>query len=127
LKGGNNNFGVITSFTLKTFKQSDFWGGSVYYYSDSFPGQIDALVTEITKPNPSPETQLMISIGYSSQLGGILCQNQLYYTQEVTSNPPVLKPFTDITPQIDSLNSMRNLTLKSAAGEQAGDARNQQR
>ncbi|KAH8586118.1 hypothetical protein B0O99DRAFT_695797 [Bisporella sp. PMI_857] len=126
LRGGSNNFGVVTRYDFETFKQSPFWGGSVYYFADSFPGQIEALVTEIKKKDATPETQLMISIGYTAQFGQVVCQNQLYYTQEV-ENPPVLEPFTAIYPQIDALNSMRMLTLKDAASEQASDAKDQQR
>ncbi|EHK99464.1 hypothetical protein M7I_4621 [Glarea lozoyensis 74030] len=53
----------------------------------AFPGQIDALVGEIKKPNPSPETQLMISIGYSSQLGdaATLKAASTYYTTAIST------------------------------------------
>ncbi|KAK7032233.1 hypothetical protein VNI00_013191 [Paramarasmius palmivorus] len=31
LKGGFNNFGIVTSFTLNVFPQTDVWGGTVVY------------------------------------------------------------------------------------------------
>lgn len=126
LKGGSNNFGVVTRFDMKTFKQGPFWGGSVFYFATSFPGQIEALVTEIQKPNATEETQLMISIGYAAAFGAIVCQNQVYYTQDF-QNPPVLEPFTAIEPQIDSLNSLRVLNLTTASSEQASDAQSSPR
>ncbi|KAK7038748.1 hypothetical protein VNI00_010633 [Paramarasmius palmivorus] len=39
LKGGHNNFGIVTSFTLKTFPQTDVWTALISYplnASDSF-------------------------------------------------------------------------------------------
>jgi hypothetical protein len=127
LKGGANNFGVVTRYDMKTFPQGPFWGGSVYYFAPSFPSQIDALVNEIQKPNATKETHLMISIGFAAQFGPqAMCQNQLYYTQEV-EKPAVLEPFVSISPQIDALNSMRMLGLKEAASEQASDAMGQKR
>jgi hypothetical protein len=126
LKGGANNFGIVTRFDLKTFNQEPFWGESVFYFGASFPGQIEALVTEISKPNATEETQLIISIGFSAQFGQIVCQNQVCYTQDV-ENPPVLEPFTSYEPEIDALRSVGKLNLSSAAAQQAADGSQQQR
>lgn len=119
LRGGGNNLGIVTRFDLKTFKQGQMWGGTVFYFAPSFPSQIEALVNELHNPNASKETHLMISIGFSAMLGTEpMCLNQLYYLQAV-ENPPVLDPFTKIQPQIDALNTMRLQTLSEAANEQA--------
>ncbi|PLB46221.1 FAD-binding domain-containing protein, partial [Aspergillus steynii IBT 23096] len=124
LRGGANNFGVITRYDMRTFLQGPFWGGSVYYFASSFPDQIDALVSEVQKPDATKETHLMISIGY--HFGETMCQNQVYYTQSA-EKPAVLEPFTAIQPQVDQLNSMRLQTLKEAASEQASVAMDQLR
>jgi FAD/FMN-containing dehydrogenase len=31
LKGGQNNFGVVTRFDLRTFRYGLYWGGRLYY------------------------------------------------------------------------------------------------
>ena len=121
LRGGGNNFGIVTRYDLRTFEQGPFWGGAVFYLPPSFPGQIQAYCDELNKPDSSDETHIMISQGYSgmfADLGGHFCMNQLYYTREV-ENPEILQPFVGVQPQIDAMNSMRMLNLKEAANEQA--------
>jgi len=121
LRGGGNNFGIVTRFDLKTFKQGPFWGGAVFYFPPSFPGQIQAYCDELNKPDASEETHIMVSQGYSvafAALGGHFCMNQLYYTREV-EKPEVLAPFANVESQVEAMNSMRMLDLKEAAGEQA--------
>ncbi|KAH8432049.1 FAD-binding oxidoreductase [Aspergillus melleus] len=126
LRGGANNFEIVTRYDMRTFPQGRFWGGSVYYFEPSFPSQMEALVTEVQKPDATEETHLMISIGYAAQFGQTMCQNQVYYTQNV-EKPAVLEPFTAIEPQVDQLNSMRLQSLKEAASEQASVAMDQLR
>ena len=121
LRGAGNNFGIVTRFDLKTFKQGPFWGGAVFYFPPSFPDQVRAYCYEVHKPDASEETHIMVSQGFSdafAALGGHFCMNQLYYTREV-EKPAVLEPFVGVQPQIDAMNSMRMLTLKDAANEQA--------
>ncbi|KAI1778217.1 FAD-binding domain-containing protein [Hypoxylon cercidicola] len=126
LKGGSNNFGVVTRFDFPTFKQGPFWGGNVLYFPASFPGQIEALVAEIQKPDADPNTHLMISTGYSALMGGNMCLNTVYYTQDV-QNPAVLEPFTAIQPQVNQPGVPKTLTLTQMASGQAAGVSNQTR
>lgn len=123
LKGGSNNFGIVTRFDLQTFSQGSFWGGNVYYFPPSLPTQIDSLTAELSKPisEQDLDTHIMISLGYAAQFKANMCLNTVYYTKDVAEAPPVLAPFTNIQPQVQQLNSLRRLTLtEAAAGQAAG-------
>ncbi|KAL2837983.1 FAD-binding domain-containing protein [Aspergillus pseudodeflectus] len=106
LRGGGNNFGIVTRYELRTFPQPQpFWSGSIYYFQPSFEGQIDAL------------------------FGQTMCQNQVYYTGESEGSavPEVLRVFTNIQPKLDQISSVQQMSLKDAAAQQAAAAMDNQR
>lgn len=124
LRGAGNNLGVVVRFDFRTFAQGPFWGGSIFYTVDGFHGQIEALVEELSQPEPDPDTHLMISVGWATQfasLGGNLCQNQVYLMRD-EEKPAVLEPFTSI-PQLPMASLRRIESLRAAADEQAADSR----
>ncbi|KAG1860272.1 FAD dependent oxidoreductase [Suillus subalutaceus] len=53
LRGGFNNFGVVTTVTLKTYTQSQVWGGLIAYGSDQWDAVNNAIanfVSTVTDP-----------------------------------------------------------------------------
>lgn len=114
LKGGSNNFGIVTRFDLITFQQGQLWGGSVYYDPSTFPQQLKALFELDTDPNYDEFAHVIVSYGYGR--GAFVAANNLYYTK-ATVNPTSLRSFTSIQPQI--FNNLRIANLTDFTDEQA--------
>ncbi|KAA1470098.1 FAD dependent oxidoreductase [Dentipellis sp. KUC8613] len=74
LRGGFNNFGIVTKFTLKTFRQTKVWGGGITIPSKSIDAAIDALVTyqaHTSDPKASILPQFVYSAGEVVLLVGL--------------------------------------------------------
>ncbi|KAF8630777.1 hypothetical protein AX15_002727 [Amanita polypyramis BW_CC] len=63
LKGGYNNFGIVTRFTVKALPQPSVWGGSIIYPETSVPDLTDAVV-KFSKFNDDPKANIITSYIY---------------------------------------------------------------
>ncbi|KAL8902883.1 MAG: hypothetical protein Q9207_004311 [Kuettlingeria erythrocarpa] len=122
LKGGSNNFGVVTRFDIKTFESGPFWGGQVIYPITTMPQQIAAFVN-LAGAQPYDEYAALIH-NYAYTAGSWIILNNYEYTKTPAEPyPSIFKPFTDIQPEL--LNTMRvsnltDFTLELAAASPAG-------
>ncbi|KAI1074432.1 hypothetical protein F5B20DRAFT_439792 [Whalleya microplaca] len=88
LKGGNNNFGIVTRIDLTTFEQGLVWMGVVY----NALSYIDDVIGEFVRINSADAydeyASFITTFGYSQAQGLAVISNQLEYTKELES-PPV--------------------------------------
>ncbi|KAH8681717.1 hypothetical protein BX600DRAFT_505375 [Xylariales sp. PMI_506] len=115
LKGGANNFGIVTRFDLNLFEQGKLWGGKLFYFQPSFAGQIHNLVDYLHDPNADVDVHICLSLGYAAALGDILCMNDIFCTKP--EKPKALESFADIQLQIDQMNTLRVGSLKDFTDE----------
>lgn len=117
LKGGFNNFGIVTQFTLKTFPQGQVWGGTILVL-----GEFDKIATatasfyaNVTDPKAS------IISTFNWDLGIHLGQVSLFYDG---SSPPdrMFDEFMEIpaVSQDISSRSFLSLVLSSVSNETSG-------
>ncbi|KAH6904203.1 hypothetical protein BKA70DRAFT_1193475 [Coprinopsis sp. MPI-PUGE-AT-0042] len=82
LQGGTNNFGIVTSFTLRTFPVGKVWGGTILYAADQLEAMIDATVEYSAKPsNPKATLATQFFATNGSTTGAAI----MFYNGE---NPP---------------------------------------
>ncbi|KAI3332048.1 FAD-binding domain-containing protein [Xylariaceae sp. AK1471] len=62
LKGGTNNFGIVTKFNAKTYPLGQGWGGIQVYASDQVPALLQALHEYQTTPNKDPYANMIINL-----------------------------------------------------------------
>lgn len=109
LKGGLNNFGIVTSFTMKTIASREIWGGSVYYPPQAIPQMLQS-ACDFAQNEDDQDAHIMCSIGYG--YGHLVAPSVLYHT-EGKVNPLSLQRFTSVQPQIEQMTTLRTAPLTS--------------
>ena len=123
LKGGTNNFGIVTRFDLKTFQQGKLWGGFIIYPIDKRTEQFQHLEHFITASGNGVDDYATIINSYIfTQAGPSFIANQYTYTK-LKAYPAILGNFTDDQPQISNtmrITSLTNLTIELGQGTPNG-------
>ena len=108
LKGGSNNFGVVTRFDLRAFQQGSFWGGIVLYADSASPSLLEAFV-DLNKDKSFDEyAALMQSHVYAPGMGFLAVAN-MQYTRAL-ENPETLHSYTKAQPQYSNTMRLSNQT-----------------
>lgn len=107
LKGGSNNFGVVTRFDMKLFTQGKFWGGFIGQDISTRQQQYDYFVTFASSKTYDPYAALIMSFAYSLSTGWYIASNFEYTKPQ--AYPATFKNFTDL-PQTFNTMRISNLT-----------------
>ncbi|OKL58043.1 hypothetical protein UA08_06829 [Talaromyces atroroseus] len=105
LRGGGNNFGIVTRFELSTIQQGFLWSGSLIYLSEYTTDAIDAFYNYGLNAASDPKSAVIMNWAYDE--GMFLAVADLEYAN-TTVNPPIFQNFT-VIPTVE--NTMANRTL----------------
>ncbi|KAI1404447.1 hypothetical protein F4819DRAFT_483619 [Hypoxylon fuscum] len=70
LKGGGNNFGIVTRFTMQTIPSGPIWGGLALHPLDAVPAGVKALVDFTTNSASDPYSNVQFVVGHQPRFGG---------------------------------------------------------
>lgn len=104
LKGGSNNFGIVTRFDLKTYELGNFWGGFIAYPMTELQPTLSAFSGFMNPKNYDSYADMIFAIGYSNPGGVQSISLGLQYTKPV-ADPAVFKPFVNTA--AEEFSSMR--------------------
>lgn len=124
LKGGSNNFGIVTRFDLQTFPQSDSWGGFISYSPATIPQQLSAFGEFMAAEVADPYADIVCSIGYVDAHQSMVVSNGILYSKPEAS-PAIFQPFIGIQPQLSNTMRIANTTnfVSEVESQQAKGAR----
>lgn len=108
LRGGGNNFGIVTRFDLETFAHGpQMFGGSIQFLDTSFPGAIDAFVNLGNNAAKDPKAAQFLSIGLLGP-GIPLAIAQLEYADPV-AEPLAFEEYRNV-PALNDTTQINSLT-----------------
>ena len=121
LKGGSNNFGVVTHITLRTFPQGNIWGGYIYSSLSTAHLQLETFNQLIQPEHFDQHASSILSTAYDSRYGIRAIGHNIQYTKPQKS-PVCFQPFLSLrrwwtTAKIKTLSaSIKEITAHSPPG-----------
>ncbi|KAK2599631.1 hypothetical protein N8I77_011369 [Diaporthe amygdali] len=108
LKGGGNNFGIVTSFRMGTIPSGPIWGGLALRSLDILPAGADAMVDFTQNHEEDQDSNLQLIVGHQPRFGGdvviTLCNNMA-----AVENPPALQRTLTLP---ETMNNFKTTTLQ---------------
>lgn len=119
LRGGGNNFGIVTRFTLNTVSQGKLYGGQKFYSIDKMDALIDA--SEELMLSNDPDLAFWTGIIYMAAQNTTMGLSQEMYTKPV-ENPPVYSDLDAVEPFGSTMrtNYMSNFSMELKTGTPFG-------
>ncbi|KAH7355632.1 hypothetical protein BKA66DRAFT_446467 [Pyrenochaeta sp. MPI-SDFR-AT-0127] len=115
LKGGQNNFGIVTRFDLKIFTQGPLWGGVVLYSNSTDKELLDTFTAFKDPIKFDPYAMLTFGFVYDTAHRTFAADIAMYHSHPESVNGSTLESFAKIQPQL--YNSLRTGSPGSFAGE----------
>ncbi|KAK0232019.1 FAD dependent oxidoreductase [Armillaria nabsnona] len=116
LKGGLNNFGIVTRLTLRTFPQGQVWGGLITYAQDHFP-EVNAAVAKFSNNVTDPKAAIISTYNtlFGNSLLGLSLVSQLLFYDGPTPPDGIFDDFLVIPNIATDVNTRDFLSLVLAS------------
>ncbi|CAG5161875.1 uncharacterized protein ALTATR162_LOCUS6114 [Alternaria atra] len=112
LRGGGNNFGIVTKFNVNAIPRAPtMWGGMRTYISE-FPALINAYYNLGMNAKKDGKAHQILSFGWSSEIGQV-AQVELEYSDPIV-DAPIFAEYNNITGQIADGTGVKSLAELSS-------------
>lgn len=104
LKGGSNNFGIVTRIDAPTWELGLMWGGAITfnYTEEILVAQANAFSNFMDPGNFDPLADMGMALVFQNPGGVYAAADELYYIEPI-ENPPVYQEFVSIPSNANSL------------------------
>lgn len=120
LKGGNNNFGIVTRFNFRTFPYQGLWGGLVTYPGSTIEAHFKALVNFADSIEQNVKGAAIVIEVYHSTVGENTILNAYDYAEPIV-RPAAYDEFLAIPGNTSDTTGLRNMS--SLAQELVGSTK----
>lgn len=117
LRGGFDNFGIITKFVLRTYPQEQIWGG-IIIYPETAVEQVTRATATFAASNDDPKAQMIMTTNFIA--GNHFVVTTLFYDNPDLA-PGVFDGFLDIPALLKDVKtrSFQSLILRASAWPEA--------
>lgn len=113
LRGGGNNFGIVTQFNVQAIPQGQMWGGMRTYLEPSFPALIEAYINLGRSAKKDGKAHQILSFAFS---GIPVAQVELEYS-EPNPNATVLAEYNAIPGAVADQTGIKSVAELTSALE----------